>query len=56
MKYANATNLNRKSGGMGHPEIHGTSCLAKHESRTCFFSESRTRGTGRVAHSSLVLA
>jgi hypothetical protein len=25
---------------MGHPEIHGASCLAKHESRTCFFSVS----------------
>jgi hypothetical protein len=24
---------------MGHPEIHGASRLAKHESRTCFFSE-----------------
>jgi hypothetical protein len=23
---------------MGHPEIHGASCFAKHESRTCFFS------------------
>jgi hypothetical protein len=31
---------------MGHPEIHGPSCLAKHEARTCFFLESLTRGTG----------
>ena len=32
--------LSRKSGGMGHPEVGGASCLAKHESRTCFFSVS----------------
>jgi hypothetical protein len=25
---------------MGHPEVGGASCLAKHESRTCFFSVS----------------
>jgi hypothetical protein len=29
---------------MGHPEIHDAACLAKHESRTCFFSEIRTLG------------
>jgi hypothetical protein len=27
-----------KSAKDGHPEIHRASCLAKHESRTCFFS------------------
>jgi hypothetical protein len=48
----------QRTQGMGHPEIHGAS---KHESRTCFFSESRTRGTGwgsvqeiRVSHHAFV--